>query len=490
MKLTKTDFIQYLNCPKSLWLLKHKPDVSQQYESGFSSFLKKLIREGYEVERYLKELFPQAKNIGTVDVKEIKRILSQETGLFLQTVFQTDSGLFARVDVLEIHEDRTISLYEVKSSTSIKTEAKHNHLKDVAFQKYVLEQNGYVIKHLYLIHLNKDFVKTGSIDPRKLLKVVSVEDLVAKIFNKTVSEIESALSLVKQPEIDETCCSCLDKTRANHCDTFRYFNRNLPQDSIYSLRKISVSKIKKLRGLGVEKISEIPSDFELSNYQILQRESVNQGQPIIHQEQIKETLATLKFPLYFFDYETLPFAIPKIDGYQPHQPLPVQYSLHILFEDGRVEHFEYLAEKLEAPQKLVVELKKQVKPIGTLISWNKSYEGRINTETAELYPEYLNFLQDINERTFDLMDIFKADYVDAKFDGKTSIKSVQPVLVPQLSYKKLEIQNGTMAIEATEKMFTAVNSKMTAEIRRALLQYCELDTLAMVEIYKQLITLK
>ena len=490
MKLTKTDFIQYLNCPKSLWLLKHKPDVYQQYESGFSSFLKKLIREGYEVERYVKELFPQAKNIGTVDTKEIKKILSQETGMFLQTVFQTDSGVFARVDVLEIHEDKTVSLYEVKSATSIKTDTKHNHLKDVAFQQYVLAQNGYVIKHLYLINLNKDFVKTGSIDPQELLKVVQVDALVAKIFNKTVSEIESALALVKQTEIDETCCSCLDKTRANHCDTFKYFNPNLPQDSIYSLRKISVSKIKKLRGLGIKKISEVPLDFELSSYQILQRESVNQGRPIINREQIRETLASLKFPLYFFDYETLPFAVPKIDGYKPHQPLPVQYSLHILSEEGQVQHFEYLAETLEPPQKLVAELKKQIKPIGTLISWNKSYEGRINTETAELYPEYLNFLQDLNERTFDLMDIFKADYVDAKFDGKNSIKFVQPVLVPQLSYKKLEIQNGTMAIEATEKMFTATNSKTTTEVRRALLKYCELDTLAMVEIYKKLIMLK
>ena len=55
-QLTKTDFIQYLNCPESLWLLKNKPS---DYSKGeFSLFLEKLIKEGYEVEEYAKLLFP------------------------------------------------------------------------------------------------------------------------------------------------------------------------------------------------------------------------------------------------------------------------------------------------------------------------------------------------------------------------------------------------------------------------------------------------
>jgi hypothetical protein len=46
LKLTKTDFIQYLNCPESLWLLKNKPEIYPKGE--FSLFLEKLIKEGYE----------------------------------------------------------------------------------------------------------------------------------------------------------------------------------------------------------------------------------------------------------------------------------------------------------------------------------------------------------------------------------------------------------------------------------------------------------
>ena len=76
IQLTKTDFIQYLNCPKSLWVLKND---SENYPCGeFSVFLQKLTREGYEVERFVRKLFESTEG------REVD----------LQTVFETDDGLF------------------------------------------------------------------------------------------------------------------------------------------------------------------------------------------------------------------------------------------------------------------------------------------------------------------------------------------------------------------------------------------------------------
>ena len=56
--LTKTDFIHYLRCPESLWLSKNKPEKAKQDE--YSLFLRKIIEEGYEVESYAEQLFPEA----------------------------------------------------------------------------------------------------------------------------------------------------------------------------------------------------------------------------------------------------------------------------------------------------------------------------------------------------------------------------------------------------------------------------------------------
>jgi hypothetical protein len=63
-----------------------------------------------------------------------------------------------------------------------------------------------------------------------------------------------------------------------------------------------------------------------------------------------------------------------------------------------------------------------------------------------------------------------------------------PVLCPELSYKELEIGEGTKAMLAWYEM---VHGNLTAEekeqIKQNLLTYCKLDTWAMVEIWRKLI---
>ena len=65
--------------------------------------------------------------------------------------------------------------------------------------------------------------------------------------------------------------------------------------------------------------------------------------------------------------------------------------------------------------------------------------------------------------------------------GSASIKAVLPTLT-NLSYQELEINNGTSASEAFEQLYKNNNE----QTRQHLLQYCKLDTLAMVEIIKAL----
>ena len=198
-------------------------------------------------------------------------------------------------------------------------------------------------------------------------------------------------------------------------------------------------------------------------------------------------LQELIFPIHFFDYEAVGTAVPRITGTEPHRQIPIQYSLHILHEDGRLEHFEYLSDTLALPETLVQTMKKHFLDIGSVVSWHKSYEGGQNRWMAELYPEHREFLLDINKRTFDLEDCFKEPYVDVAFCGSSSIKKVLPVLCPTFSYADLTIQDGTQAMEQWLRMVSEQTPKADAEkIREDLLAYCKLDTLAMVEIMKVL----
>ena len=66
--------------------------------------------------------------------------------------------------------------------------------------------------------------------------------------------------------------------------------------------------------------------------------------------------------------------------------------------------------------------------------------------------------------------------------GSYSIKVVLPALVPKLTYKGLEISDGGMAMDAYHQMRAMIDQTEIEKIRKALLAYCELDTLAMVKI--------
>jgi hypothetical protein len=70
--------------------------------------------------------------------------------------------------------------------------------------------------------------------------------------------------------------------------------------------------------------------------------------------------------------------------------------------------------------------------------------------------------------------------------GSYSIKEVLPAMVPELSYAGLAIADGMAAMQAYHEMCALDDPAALAELRRAMLEYCRLDTLAMVRILEKL----
>lgn len=469
MQLTKTDFIHYLNCPESLWLQKRNPEGYPYGE--FSTFMQKLVREGYEVEEYVQQFFESA----------------GDRNVSFQVEFRTDDGLYARVDALESMDDGTTALYEIKSSTSVKTDAKHNHIKDACFQKVCADRAGQQIDRVFLVHLNGDYVRNGAIDLGAMLAFADITEAVEEVESETSAEIDAALTFLASDQ-DMIGCSCIEKTRANHCDAFGIFNPEVPTPSIYSLPRLRANRIRELRSMDVVRLQEVPEDYSLSENQRLVVDSAKAGAPLVNEAAISSFLSDLTFPLYFFDYETFSSAVPLLDGTSPHKHFSVQYSLHILDADGSLHHKEYLERQARLPDRLVERMQEDFGPTGSVVSWHASFEKTRNREMAERYPDNADFLNSLNDRMVDLEDVFKTDYVDARFDGSTSIKKVLPVVCPHLDYKELEVQDGASAMEAWQRMINAAPHE--AEIIAAdLLKYCERDTFAMVEIYRFLIDL-
>ena len=192
MQLNKSDFIQYLNCPKSLWLMLNKPFVYPHGE--FSAFQSKLTAEGYEVESYVRAHVSGKPNSDDYD---------------FQRIFETDD-LYAKADMVCTNSDGTIDLFEIKSSTSVKDKNPHNQLKDAAFQVIVAERCGQKIRKIFIVHLNKKYRKSGEIDTNELLNFEDETIRVRALLDETKNEMDAALESIELDEIDESSCSCVN----------------------------------------------------------------------------------------------------------------------------------------------------------------------------------------------------------------------------------------------------------------------------------------
>lgn len=468
MKLTKSLFLSYLESPLHMWLSVHS-DTPPKPPSLYDQHV---MKQGYSVEKLAKEF---------LQWKVATQYPAGTTLAFEATL--TDGNYESRIDAL-VHDtpNNTYDLYEIKSSTAIHTEHKY----DVTFQ-YLVGKATLPINKVYLVRVNSDYQRAGEIDINELFIVEDMTNHIAKKEDEVYqlrSEAWGVMRLESKPN-DEHCFNPGTCVYPDHCFP------NLPDGSIYELGRASKKQYSELLDMGVKLVKDIPDTFTSNYKQRLQIQSARQHQPIIDHDAIAEELSRLEYPIYFLDYETYGEALPMYDGYKPYQQAVTQFSIHVARhpDSDEFEHYEFLATEAGDPARhLASELCKVIGETGSVIVWNKGFECGRNDELAVLCPDLAPQLKSINERVYDLMDIFKDGlYVDYRFHGSASIKKVLPVLCPELSYKELEIGEGTKAMLAWYEM---VHGNLTAEakeqIRQNLLTYCKLDTWAMVEIWQVL----
>jgi hypothetical protein len=488
MNLSKSDYLKYRVCPSFFWLWKNKPELVP--EDSPAEVRENKFEQGNKIELIARELFPNGvlvQDYNTQAVSNTERIVADSSSVIFQATVITEDGLLAMADVIERNGDSWI-LYEVKSSSKVKPE----HIPDMAFQKLAFENAGYSINATKVIHLNKEYVRHGeSIDAKSFFITEDVTEKVTTLLPEVRDQI--ALALDKMSQSDEpTVCPCRSLSRGRHCPTFIHFNSDIPEYSVYDVSRMQGKKLAELVDSDIFSIKDIPDDFALTANQQAQVDIEKRGAPHIDREAIQRSLSELEFPLYFLDYESVNPAIPLVDGVHPHQQMVFQYSLHILdTPDSELRHTEHLSREASssALEALAAQMRQDIGDTGSIIVWNKVFERDRNKEFAELFPQYTEFYESLNARIYDLMDIFaKNYYVHPGFLGKCSIKNVLPVLVPELSYKELAIGKGDIASVRWYEIATNENSDGAEQVFSDLLAYCKLDTLAMVKIYKCLLT--
>jgi len=132
---------------------------------------------------------------------------------------------------------------------------------------------------------------------------------------------------------------------------------------------------------------------------------------------------------------------------------------------------------------MIEQLINEIGPKGDIVVYNKGFEMARLNEIATNFPKYQPIIQNMLDRIIDLMTPFQQKlYYTPEMRGSYSIKKVLPALCPGFSYANLTINNGGDASQAFIQLIEEKDQFTIDETRKNLLEYCKLDTLAMVEI--------
>ena len=481
--LSKSTFIKGVQCEKALYLHKFNSEladeISQQQESIFQT--------GTNVGILAQELFPGGIDASPTDYtkyfesfKYTQQLIHEGAEVIYEAGFCFDY-VMCFVDIL-VKKDGRWHAYEVKSSTKVS----ETHIIDASLQYYIMKNSGLELADISIIHIDNNYVRDGALDLNQLFHSVSVVNQAENnndyVKNKLL-DLHTTLSKDSVPNIDiGTHCSYpYDCNFKSHCW------KHIPEYSIFDLSRLN-KKIKwsLYHGRHIE-IKDLPTDTKLSDNQKIEIDSYINQSEIINKSKIREFVKSLSNNIYHLDFETYQSAVPPFNGLKPYQQIPFQYSAHYE-NNGTIEHCEFLADHSnDSREAFVKALINDMNKEGDILVYNIGFErGRLN-ELIRILPKYQAQLEAIIDRMKDLMIPFKEKwyYVPA-MKGSYSIKYVLPALVPSLSYDNLEINNGSSASSTYANLHTLSDLDQINQTRKNLLEYCKLDTFAMVKILEVL----
>ena len=484
--LSKSRFCSAYQCPKMLWLKQNKPE-----EFSDDVMDQNVLNTGSAVGDLAMGLFGPFVEVPLGDLKdmlrETERLLDVGTPIIAEASFSVD-GNFCSVDILKNLGNKQVEIYEVKSSTSISD----IYLYDAGYQYYVLNNCGYEVGRVWLVTIDNTYVRMGDLELDKLFAVTDVtEEVLSKQteISEYVDMLREYMEQTDEPQRD-IGAHCF---APYSCGFFDYCTREWPHPNIFDIASLQNRSRFKLMDRGIRSFEEVEADRAVNDKCMLQVEHELHDVPDhINAEGIISFMDTLSYPLYFLDFESFQPAVPLYDNSSPYEQIVFQYSLHYILEDGgELYHKEFLAYPGEDPRRAVAEhLCEDIPKDVCVLAYNMGFEkGRI-AALAKLYPDLEEHLMNIHGNIKDLMVPFRnKDYYNKAMQGSYSIKYVLPALFPDdpsLDYHNLEgVHNGSEA-SAVFATMAEMEPEQLEEYREHLLNYCKLDTFAMVKVWERL----
>jgi hypothetical protein len=471
--VSKQIFLDALVCPTLGWLSRCEENFGAELTLG-ERFR---IEQGIEIGRRARSLYPGGKLTSLnmeVALKETRQALADASvSAVFEGAFLADS-FAARADML-VRTDEGWHLVEVKSSTNDREE----FVDDMAYTSMVVGRCGLDIDRVSLLLVSRDY-RLGMPDEKLFVEIDHTDEVLQRVEElkplwREIEEItrapeKPAPHLIYECRQCELFGECMGKDVVNH---------------VFSLPRLNKVKFDELAALGIDHIEDIPDGFSLTEQQARVVNCVRRNEAFIG-EGLRDELSAVTWPAYYLDFETVMTAVPLYPDIAPYTQIPTQYSIHRCPEMGVIDnHFEYLADPArDCREELARNLINHLGQEGSIIAYS-SFERAIINSLARLLPDLADRLLWLTDRLVDLEAIVRRNYYHQGFCGSTSIKRVQPVLIPEMSYQGLGIADGDSASAAFAYMALGKDPD-PGTTKKNLLEYCKLDTLAMVRLHQRL----
>jgi predicted RecB family nuclease len=485
MRLSKSKFVAGVQCLKRLYFQVHEPELAAEPDASASA----IMEQGQEVGMLARQLFPGGVEVdGSAGLDEAIRttrelIANPKVPAIFEGTFE-NGGVLVRVDILHRRRDNRWRLIEVKSTTDLKD----YHLDDVAIQHRVVSRSRLDLASSSLAHINRNYVfEGGSIDVRRFFKIRNLTGRVERLQPKLTFLLRSEFRILAfpQPPPIPVGPHCTDPIT---CEFFDPCNSPRPNDHIGYLPRIQASAVEELVEMGVESIRDIPDDFPLNDRQRRACTSVQTGEPWFSTE-LNEELSGLNYPRYFMDFETVNPAIPRFRGMRPYDQIPFQWSVHVQRKSGKEpEHLEFLATDTNDPRReFTTSLYSALGERGSIVVYHQPFEEQRLSELAAWLPEFAGRIKKIQRRLWDLLPVVRNHVYHPAFAGSFSLKAVLPALVPDMTYEGMLVAGGQDAGLAWESLIRGgLDRDEHQRVRKALLDYCGQDTLALIKLVERL----
>jgi hypothetical protein len=488
-RLGKRRYASGVRCAKKLWLETHEPDAPELLGLQIPTVL---LEQGRQCGELARRRWPDGTLVGGGRIAafdlvqaaaETRALIDAGARVLFEAAFVCDHAV-AVVDVLERLADGW-RLVEVKQTNQCRDE----HVADLAFQIHVLTSCGLRVTEAAVMHLNRE-CRAPELDA--LFLTEDVTEAARAVAIELAPSVRATWEMLALPmpdaRIDVACVSpdpCPFKPRCW---------AGVPEhhvSSLYMIRKkeaFAHHHEGRLRVVDVE-LPPPKKQSSTSKIQWRQQESLQRGERIVEREGLRQALSALAYPLAMLDFETVQLAVPVWAGCTPQAQVPVQFSCHLLAtSDAEPVHHAWIARGAEDPRPRIAEaLVAACRGASTVMAYYASFEQGCLKKLAEWVPARSAELMAIHDRVVDLLPIVREHVYDPAFGGSFSIKKVLPALVPHLSYDGLTIGRGDVAAaELWRVMFAEMPDSEREYVSDALLEYCRLDTEAMVALLRAL----